>query len=188
MLGSFLILIMVISVEAQIEIQNDSLDLLNAEVVILEVGSDINLHLATETFLIHYPNPNKVKIISIGEQNEIFHWLLVLPSADFVIFGHGISEGLIHQNEVISWDTLREFVIHNVENTVYAMACYSGYPVNNYIGFPFKIDAEAAALFVVANIASERGFIIDSYKMNTISILKQKALVHPLDYAPWIVS
>ncbi|MFX0170799.1 MAG: hypothetical protein ACFE9L_02660 [Candidatus Hodarchaeota archaeon] len=174
------------SVGANVAIQNQAMEYYNTEVLVLQVGSDANVQLAVDTFREYYPNDKGVRVVLIDTQKELFRWLIDIPYAGHVIFGHGTEKGLVLSNSILEWNILKRSINTYQNKLVPVMACYSGEVDKHYGGIPFVIDAEfsgiMSAYLLDGQLNSER---LLSPEVLSTAFLKQKLLNHPLATAPF---
>ncbi len=186
-LGFFMIFIMLLSVESQIQLQTESLEVFHTEVVILQVGSDENVQLAVDTFLKCYPNKKAILIKNIQSENDLFFYLdYLLGISSHVIFGHGTRNGLAFpEGKILAWDILNYhietlFELAGDYDFVPVMACYSGIPGKHYGGWRLQLDATYAGVLAAELICMERDILFDSKPARTVGVMKQRSMENPL--------
>ncbi len=178
--GFFVTSLILISILSQVSIHNHPLSSLNTEVIVLQVGSDPYVQLAVDTFLKYYPNQKLVQIALIDAPQDLYSEILQFPETETLIFGHGTREGLKCNRELVDWTILKNLINIQRSSPVYVMACYSGEIDQNYAGFNFEIDAEAAGVLSVLAISSDSFSKEEISGLECLIMQKQKDLAHPL--------
>lgn len=182
-IGIITISIILLSIGSKANIQNQSLGKMDPEIVAIQIGSDTNVLLAVNTFLLNYPKSNQIDVVLVETIEQLFSNILRFPFSDHVIFGHGTPEGLDLTSMVLEWSNLRDFIEDEQENDVVVMACYSGVVSGKkYIGFSDKLDAESAGI-ISALIFSMDGELEKEEANQLFQIAKNKQFLmkHPLN-------